>query len=442
MCVARTQVAVPDFHVRRPTRPGEVDLLWSVLPEVAMLLIGSSVGARGPIRALAAWARNLARAFVPTAGPRLTRVGSVLVVDTSVQTERVTSPLVEALALRRGEPAVFRLPLLGARSATMAALGVRRIASRLAAALSDAGAVEPPGLRRELLKVEILRRRAGAVDFRAAGVDAVVVGTQQNSSARALLSVARREGIATYYLPHAPVADNDFYRDIPTTFALVRGPAEVDFYTRIGAAPTDGLIVVGSPGLAQPPQEMPPQADDIVYAPSPHAPAVLQADIAVLRGATDRPVMVCLHPRMGSTEFSGLFPPEWHIADGPNTEAYLRRHGAQVVIQHGSGVGLEALSLGIEVIDLCSAGQRPNYPYIRAPHVQVVHDVPGLRAALHTLEERANERGERVAFARSWCSDAGAVAARRCVEAIEQTRSTSVTRDVLLDGWDRFLSNP
>lgn len=442
-CVASLRIEVPEFRVRRSERLGEADLVWSVLPEVAMLLIGASAASgRGPIQALDSLTRNFARALAPTAGPTLTRVGSVLVVDTSVQTERATSPLVHELALRYGEPTECRLPPLGARSMAAAGRSVHRVGKVLREALSAAGIDEPPGLHRELLKVEILRHRAREARLRDAGIDAVVVGSQQNSSARSVLSVARGEGVASFYLPHAPTADNAFYHDLPTTHALLRGPAEVDFYAGIGVGQTGRLMVVGNPGAAQLPGEEPPPAQDLVYAASTHSEAVLRADVEVIRAGTDQPVIVCLHPRMHAADVAGLLPSNWRIVGAPNTDAYLRTHGARVVIQHGSGVGLEALFLGIEVIDLCHAAETPNYPYIRPPHIQIAHDAHGLSTALDAIPGRADQRAERIAFAHSWCRDVGVEAARSCADAIDRTRTAAVPRDVLFDGWGRYLSDP
>lgn len=439
--VAKTRIEVPEFRVRHLGWPDKLALTWSVLPEVAMVLIGSSPpGTRKPVHAAADWARNLVRAVAPAAGPKLTRVGSVLVVDTSVQTERVTAPLVAELARRHGESSQLRLPRLGPRRMAAAIRDVRGVGVALSTALEAAEITEPPGLGRELLKVEVLRRRAALARLSSAGIDAVVVGTQQNSSARALLTVAQKEEITSYYLPHAPTAGNAFYRDIPTSYALLRGSAEVDFYSDLGVGPTSRLMVVGNPGASVMSQSSTSRAPDVVYAPSPHPPKVLGADIDVIRGATDRPVTVCLHPRMRGTELADLFPRQWDITDAPNTDSYLRENGADVVIQHGSGVGLEVLALGIEVIDLCHPGEKPNYPYIREPHVQIAHDASELRSALEALPRRVDDRAARITFARSWCAEVGEAAARRCADAIERSRTGNAPAEVLLDGWARFLS--
>ncbi len=98
--VAPTAGEVPKFRLGQPVSAGAADLAWSVLPQVAMMLLGHSVSDRSGIAALRERVRNHARSIAPRVGPALTRVGPVLVVDTSVQTERVTAPLIEELENR------------------------------------------------------------------------------------------------------------------------------------------------------------------------------------------------------------------------------------------------------------------------------------------------------------------------------------------------------
>ena len=438
--VAPTAGEVPKFRLGQPVSAGAADLAWSVLPQVAMMLLGHSVSDRSGIAALRERVRNHARSIAPRVGPALTRVGPVLMVDTSVQTERVTAPLIEELASRHGEPEHPRLPPLGVNSIRGALQNVRRVEHNLRDAMSIAGVTVPLGLRGELLKVEIVRRRFASARLHLAGVDAILVGTQQNAPTRALLSVARHQQIVSYYLPHAPMADNAFYHDLPTNWALLRGDAEASFYRDLGAMPAERLAVVGSTDEPVS-RTTPPASDHVVYAPSPHSPQVLRADINVIRCALEDPIQVSLHPRMRSPDYLQLFPAEWVIVDAPNTSTYLREHGAKAVIQHGSGVGLEALALGLEVIDLCHHGERPNYPYISGPLVQVVHDAHGLREAMDRLPLRSDQRDERIAHARSWCTEPSEDIAKTIVDIIERTSTSTGPGEVLLDGWSRYLGH-
>ena len=214
--VAPTAGAVPKFRLAQPVSAGAADLAWSVLPQVAMMLLGHSVSDRSGVAVLQERVRNHARVIAPQIGPALTRVGPVLVVDTSVQTERATAPVIRELAGRHGEPEHLRLPPLGVNSIRGALQNVRRVERNLRDAMSISGIAAPLGLRDELLKVEIVRRRFASARLHLAGVEAILVGSQQNASTRALLSVARHQQITSYYLPHAPMADNVFYHDLPT----------------------------------------------------------------------------------------------------------------------------------------------------------------------------------------------------------------------------------
>ena len=161
----------------------------------------------------------------------------------------------------------------------------------------------------------------------------------------------------TYYIPHAPTADNQIYRDLPSNYALIRGPEEVNIYRDLGAEPTDRLVVVGNPVIEGGSMSNPPDSTDVVYAPSTHQIGVLQADIAVILEGCDYPIKVALHPLMDSSTYRDLLPGEWEVVSTSDTYSYLRQHGAKVVIQHGSGVALDALTLGVDVIDLCHGGE-------------------------------------------------------------------------------------
>ncbi len=439
--VAKTCVEAPMFRLARLNSAGDRDLAWSCLPEVTeMLQPASALAAVGKVQMVSAYAKNMARAFRVNAGPTLTRVGPALVIDTSIQTTRVTSSVVQELVRRFGEPTPVRLPPLGPSSYKGADQSARFVGNVFKSALSASGSGTPTGLPSELLKVEVLRRRLEGARMSERGIDFVVVASQQNSSTRAVLSVAHRQGMTSYYIPHAPPADNQIYRDLPTNFALLRGDEEVNTYRALGAKPIEHLFVVGVPGATVALGADPPQSAAVVYAPSPYFPEVIKADVAVILEAYDGRVQVSLHPRMREAAYRDLLPGHWDIVDSPDTVSYLRQHGAMVVIQHGSGVGLEALGLGIDVIDLCHVDERPNYHFLRQPHVQIVSDGVGLREALQVVPERVAARTERRDYSRSWCAAEDA-AAERVVDTIEATSSPKLGGDpVLLNGFARHLA--
>jgi hypothetical protein len=304
--------------------------------------------------------------------------------------------------------------------------------------LASLGQPPVPGMEEELTKVAILARRweAHTADgFR--GVKTLTVATQHNSSTRVLLDAARKaEGIATCYVPHAPVADNAFYRDLPCHFGLLRGAAEVQFYERLGAPiSSPQLRVVGTPGGAAPLDVRFPSADHLVYAPSTYGREVLEADVAVISSGCDRPVEVCPHPRMKPADLEGLFPVAWTVHPPGPTLPRLRERGAFALVQHGSGVGLEALAGGIEVIDLCAAGERPNYPYLAAPWVQVVSDDQAFAAAISSIEDRAAAERDRVEYARSWNHVSSVASEELAVDVLNEVAAQTLCHDVVLDGW-------
>ena len=178
----------------------------------------------------------------------------------------------------------------------------------------------------------------------------------------------------------------------------------------------------------------PPNSSSVVYAAS--APEVIQGDIDVIYHAIRSPIKVSLHPRMRSHAYRRMFPSAWEIIDAPDTSTYLRRHGAKAVVQHGSGVGLEALSMGLDVIDLCHPQDRPNYPYIIEPYVQIVHDVSSLRKAMDKLSVRAGGRLERIDYAHSWCNESSIDVVRSIADLVEQSSTCDTAGGVLLDGWE------
>lgn len=411
--------------------------VWAVLPEVAMRLVHPQEALPGRSSPTLGRVRNLGRALVRNRGPDITRIGPVLFLSSGIQTDRVLHPVLEQLANTLGPAQRYRLPPLNMTSALSAQRVARRAHREVKRWLGSAGIAEPEGLEEELAKAEVLLRRGQAAGFVEDGVRVLVVATQHNSPTRALLAAAANTpaGPATCYLPHAPVADNPFYRDLPFHYALLRGPAEVAFYQRCGAENADRIRVVGQPGFTRPSEKPARSAQHVVYAVTPYADRVVRADIEVILRGVDRPVEVCLHPRMSLSEALRTFPEEWTVHPPGATMEVLRNRGAFALIQHGSGVGLEAMSAGVDVIDLCPVEERPNYPYLTPPHVQLAWDESSLRCAIAAIPGRSEARADRVRFARSWCSAFDPEASVAAAEAIRSIAEAPRPPDDLLDGW-------
>ncbi len=372
---------------------------WAVLPEVAMRLVAPGEVLAGRSSPMSGRVRNLGRALMRGRGPNLIRVGPVLFLSTSVQTDRVLRPVLDELARTSGPAQSFHLPSLNPVAALAAQRAARRAHRELRRWLRASGLAEPDGLEEELTKAESLLRQASAAAFSDAGIRALVVASQHNCPTRALLAAASAppDGPTTVYLPHAPVADNPFYRDLPVHYALLRGPSEVDFYRGCGVEDGDRVRVVGQPGFPRPTDQLVRDAEHVVYAATGYSDDVLRADIEVIKRSVDHPVEVCLHPRM-SEQRGDLFPAEWTIHPPGATLEGASLAGALALIQHGSGVGLEAMGVGVDVIDLCPVGERPNYPYLAAPYVQLASDEVGLRRAMGAIPARRSSREDRVRF--------------------------------------------
>lgn len=411
--------------------------LWAVLPVVARRL-GNPQEAPAAYSPAQGRMRNLGRALMRGRGPDLTRVGPVLFLTSGIQTARVLWPVIDELANTLGPPGRYHLPPLNPREAAAAQLVARRSHQALRRWLRRVGSPEPVGLEEEVAKVEVMLRRTRAAAFSEDGVRVIVVATQHNGPTRAVLAATAGTpgGPATCYLPHAPVADNAYYRDLPVNYALLHGPAEVDFYRRCGVDDAARVRVVGQPGLGA--SQSGGHAEDpvhLVYAASGYEDRVLRADIEVVLRGVDRPVEVCLHPMMSLRGARGLFPSEWTVhPPGPTIEV-LRSRGALALIQHGSGVGLEAMSAGIDVIDLCPAEDKPNYPYITPPYVQIASDDVGLRGAIDAIPGRRETRGDRIRFAKQWCSILDPEASVAAASAIRSIAEEQRPSDLLLDGW-------
>jgi len=409
---------------------------WASLPEVAVMLEVPFENRHSDPTRIAGAIRCVRRALMRSAGPNLTRVGSIAFLETSVQMRRVLAPIIEALVPDHGTAIPVYLPPLGLAAMRAA----QRASSDVLGAYHDwfraNGVPIPPMLWEELLKVELIARRAQAASLGDQGIEALVVATQQNGCTRAVIAASHSSGgTTTYYLPHAPVAENARYADLPVDLALLRGTAEAAYYRRLGVQDGKRVHVVGDPAFSLP--SPPPRTDvqHLVYAPSTYSDAILAADVAVIQSAVDRPVMVSLHARMRGAGAAKLFPPTWRILPSQPTTANLGDHGASALIQHGSGVGLEALVLGVEVIDLRAKGDPPTYPYLQSPHVQVVHDGPTLRDALARLPARRAEQESRREFARAWCAESGPNAAVAAANIIRSTKHEGHCENVLLDGW-------
>jgi hypothetical protein len=262
----------------------------------------------------------------------------------------------------------------------------------------------------------------------------VVIGSVHGLAHRALAVVARDHGIPSVYIPHAPVLTNAHLVDLPVDYAALRGPEEVDHYAHFGVDP--GLLdVVGDTSIGR--ALKPPDLDldrPAVFAPSPDPPHQLTAVISLIASATTEPIVLSPHPRSDVRFLRSIVPDSWSVWEERTLE--LLQAGPPLLIQHSSGVALEALQLGIPVIELAFPGRAPSYPFIRQPYVCSVSNTDDLAAAL--LNARGARDSERVAmmeWSRRWVASVGPDAAAAAVALIDHARTAGPRPTPIWDAW-------
>ena len=149
---------------------------------------------------------------------------------------------------------------------------------------------------------------------------------------------------------------------------------------------------------------------------------------------------VAPHPRTKTRDSEGLYPSAWSVSRFSTTYERLAREGATALIQCSSGVGLEALGLGLPVIELAHPGEEPNYPYLAEPFVPVVSCSSGLRDAFVNLDQSDSAAESRIAYAQSWCSADGALASQAAADAICKAAEVLPSNKLILDAWSGLSS--
>lgn len=409
-------------------------LEWVLRPMLHERFLGPVPGSSLP--APLELARHLATAQVRARGVRvLVQGGAAFAID-GTNLRRVLEPIVETRRSAAGD--AFRVvPVLDRRRLLHWTRHATSYAGSLIRASEQAGIPVPSAeVRRYCLGGARALTRAEGI-LRASDTRVLVVATQHAPNVRALLATARDRGIASVYLPHAPVAANRQYFDLPVDYAGLRGMGEVDVYRRQGVSAD--LPLVGNPalddleegepsGLAEPP----------VFAAPTQAPAVLEQLFRLIASVLgDEHLLVSPHPRSDREELTRLTPPSWRLWPGGRTFDLLRR-GPKFVLQHSSGVAWEALALGIPVVQLGYPGEQSNYPLIAPPSVLFAHSTASLSRAVAEATSRSTDlsgREELRAWAGYWCNSVGRRARESCAALVEQARQDGPRPEVILDGW-------
>jgi hypothetical protein len=263
----------------------------------------------------------------------------------------------------------------------------------------------------------------------------VVVASNHDVVARALVRAARERGVPSVLVPHAPMLGDVRLRDAPTDYLAVRGEREAEWYLAQGTEP-DQVAVVGNPALQPAPELVSiPTGAPVVFAPSPYADAIVAEQVALLAAATDGGVEVTPHPRQRLDFLQQIAPEGWTFHRGRTYERL--QEGATAVVQSSSGVALESLLLGIPVLEIESAGGS-HYPFMEPERVPSVRTADGLTEQLELMRSRITDRAYRESLAehgRGWCAAGGEEAAENTRRLVRRAASAGTRPRLAHDAW-------
>jgi hypothetical protein len=295
---------------------------------------------------------------------------------------------------------------------------------------------EVPLVRQQMANAAVHRLVLGRVlDYY--GARRVLVATQHSTPARALIVAARERHLPSVYVPHAPFAANPFYWDLPADYAGLWGPLEKDLYTEMGADP-ERMCVIGSmmhdiDAPADSPVALSEGSPKVLVAPSAWPEQQVSHFVRSCAQAIGGRFAIAPHPRNDRDRLAREAPIEALVLSGVAAE-HLREF--TVLVQCSSGVALEGLLAGLNVIEFNPFGGSPNYPFIREPHVVVANTETDLRSALlnETINGEQTRRRLNREWARRWCAHTGCDAHERLKQFLAATTPQSIP---VLDGWTR-----
>ena len=281
------------------------------------------------------------------------------------------------------------------------------------------------------------RSRAQAeIALEAVSPAGVLVASSVTPDARALCVLARKAGIPTVYAPHAPLLAAEPQQDLPFDVALLRGSEEALPYAARGVA-TAKLVISGNPALEPSPVvRVADPGAPVVLALSPDPTPIVRAIIDSLRAVLPEGITVAAHPRQDMRSLVAMVPPGWELATGRTYD--LLRSGASTVVQYSSGIGLEAMLLGIPCIELSLFGHPPAYPFLDHELVQRVTRVEDLPDALNQARHFAADGDHQRSitdWAQAWCARSGAAAAAHAAAALEDVLGDGAPRGPIWDYW-------
>ncbi len=404
---------------------GSEPLAWIALPTLAVLGRPRALERHPPHRVRP---EEIPKLREPRRGqelPAWSVHGECLILASTVNQRRALEPVWAHLGPQRTQDSVQFEP--DADRADELAAGAEELAERFIVAAKGETfrlPLSPKRLYRQLFNC------AHAFAYFEAALQAVapraaVVASTHSTHSRALMLAAREAGIATVYIPHAPVISDARLVDLPVDYAGLRGPGEIDYYEALGA-PGGRLKVVGNPAIGeQGPGPATPRVREPVLATGADDPVALQATIELAHGVLGERCVLSPHPRTDHDLLRKLMPDGWQLWEGRTLD--LLQQDPPALLQSSSGVALEGLGLGIPTIELAFPKTEPNYPFLRDPPVLFASDTEELRAALRharRLRRWPWRRKRLVEWAERWVSATGETAATAAADLLEHAART------------------
>lgn len=441
--IRKIQGVLVSDHLDGVEPPDECrDLWWIILPHVSACL---ELVDLQPTAVGGAKRRTAARMVLPSAGPKLHCVGPVQFVSSGVQSDRVIVPVCEALKESFGGYHIQTLPRIN-----MANIGkIRETVDMMGRFLDSSGLLDVPfrssRFYEDLWNCSLIFHRALALFRKSPARQGLVIAHQHGAAERAVaLAAVTAGGVHTFYMHHAPLANNRYYHDLPTHWGLLRGPEELKVFDSLGAKKSR-IFACGDPSVGD--QSFPKHrgGSTVLFAQSPVSRDDMINQIAVIADAGVPQVEVALHPRTErEAHFSSMFPQDWSWRADKSTFARMASPDVRAVVQSQSGVGLEALCLGLPLINLVARNEPNNYYYMDSSHVVRASGSTELAEALDNLEEVDTQSEKRHEYALSWMGQTGTAAAEAIGETIVRTLDEQIPSELALNGWgvDPFANLP
>lgn len=269
--------------------------------------------------------------------------------------------------------------------------------------------------------------------FRSRRPAVLLIANQAETAMRGAILTARRFGIPSVLVPHAPVARLKWNPDIPCDYVGLRGTGEADYYRAMGCAP-DRLTVIGNPASDVFEYSTPAtRCGPGIFAVPAESRQVLEKIIELLASGTSQPLLVTPHPRSDLDELRAMLPPNWTLSAGGRTLDLIKQ-GPPFLIQCSSGVAWESLACGVPTANIVL--DKPSYyPFFDDQQlVRPLSNAADVRSFVEDPRDSSEDRARRASYALHWCERDGKQAAQAGAELVEKAIAEGV-KGAILDGW-------